>query len=94
MMKKIYETMLYDYNKHNFDSPIFRHHINHPILGNYCRDKNSRKLIIEGDEVVTDYIASMTDDYFIDLYDFLFGKDEYSKKIKYISYFYDYEKHN
>lgn len=93
MMEKIYKTMLYDYNKHNFDSPIFRHHINHPILGNYCRNKDNRKLVIEGNEVVTDYIASMTDDYFIDLYDFLFGKDEYSRKIKYISYFYDYEKH-
>ena len=35
--------------------------------------------------IVTDYIASMTDDYFIDLYGFLFPDS--SLRLSYIGYF-------
>ena len=37
------------------------------------------------DDIVVDYLASMTDDYFIDLYKYLFPKGKYS--IKYVPYF-------
>ena len=88
MMGRIYEKMIDDFTKHNFQSPIYKHHLNHPILGNYCRKSvSNRKIIISADEVVVDYIASMTDDYFIDLYVKLFGKDKFSKAIKYVPYF-------
>lgn len=88
MMGRIYEKMIDDFTKHNFQSPIYKHYLNHPILGNYCRKSvSNRKIIISADEVVVDYIASMTDDYFIDLYVKLFGKDKFSKAIKYVPYF-------
>ena len=37
------------------------------------------------DNIVVDYIASMTDDYFIDLYEYLFPHGKY--KVRYIGYF-------
>ena len=37
------------------------------------------------DDIVVDYIASMTDDYFIDLYEYLFPHGKY--KVRYIGYF-------
>lgn len=88
MMSRIYKKMLEDFQEHDFNSPIYQHHLNHPLLGNYCRkNRKDRKILIDADEVVVDYIASMTDDYFIDLYEWLFGKDELSKEVKYVSYF-------
>jgi dGTPase len=39
----------------------------------------------EVNQIVVDFIASMTDDYFVDLYEYLFPKSPYH--IKYISYF-------
>ena len=42
----------------------------------------------EPNQLVVDYIASMTDDYFIELYGFLFGDSEH--KLQYRGYFEDY----
>ena len=39
------------------------------------------------DDIVVDYIASMTDDYFIDLYAYLFPDDPFNQKVRYIPYF-------
>ena len=39
----------------------------------------------DDETVVCDYIASMTDDYFVDLFEYLFPKSRY--QIKYVSYF-------
>ena len=36
-------------------------------------------------EIVVDYLASMTDDYFIDLYNYLFPNGKY--KVDYVGYF-------
>jgi len=45
------------------------------------------KETIDPDDIVTDYIACMTDDYFIDLFAQLFPNDPLNREIKYISYF-------
>ena len=42
---------------------------------------------MRADDIVVDYIASMTDDYFIDLYHHLYGDDEIMKEVQYIDYF-------
>jgi dGTPase len=41
----------------------------------------------EADDAVVDYIASMTDDYFIDLFRRLYPRHELNKQIKYVEYF-------
>ncbi len=84
MMEAIYERLLSDLHQHNTDSVIYRHHIeyiqNHVryYADNDYEDNNA-------DDIVMDYIASMTDDYFVDLYKFLFPNGKY--KVEYIGYF-------
>ena len=81
MMFKLYDKLLSDLESGNRSSTIFKHHIE--MLESLKRDKP----YIEEDkhEIVVDYIASMTDDYFIDLYEHLFPKSPY--KIDYKGYF-------
>lgn len=83
MFEKIYAKLLSDLKNDLKTSPIFKHHIdfvnNANRFNGYKYIKNS-----DFDEIVVDYIASMTDDYFIDLYEYMFNADA---PIKYISYF-------
>lgn len=84
MMEELYERLLTDAISHNQDSVLYKHHIQ------YVNDitKHYSGVDYEGNEpndIVVDYIASMTDDYFVDLYKHLFpnGKHE----VKYKGYF-------
>lgn len=83
MMAKVYEKLLSDLKNSRFDSPIFTHHIDFVNKAHYKRDFPYEKTA--PDQIVTDYIASMTDDYFVDLYAFLFPEDK--TEIRYIGYF-------
>ena len=64
---------------------IFKHHID------YINTVHPKRDIPYGQEdphtIVIDYIASMTDNYFIDLHRFLFPESELS--VKYMGYFED-----
>ena len=83
MFERIYTKLLSDLKNDVKSSPVFKHHIdfvnNANRFNGYEYTKNS-----DFDEIVTDYIASMTDDYFIDLYEYIF---EEKSPVKYISYF-------
>lgn len=83
MMKEIYEKLLFDLENKNSNSPIFKHHIDYINRSHYTRDIPYEKT--EPNQLVTDYIASMTDDYFIDLYSYLFPESK--RKIEYKDYF-------
>ena len=83
MMRKIYEKMLCDLENKNTSSPIFTHHINYVNKAHYTRQSKYENE--EPNQIVVDYIASMTDDYFLDLYSYLFPKS--TIKIKYKGYF-------
>lgn len=83
MMGEMYEKLLSDLINGNTDSPIFSHHINYVNKAHYKRDIPYEQT--EPNQIVVDYIASMTDDYFIDLYAHLFP--ESSLKIVYRGYF-------
>lgn len=87
MMEKIYYHLKDDINYKNYSSPIFQHHLNHNILGNCYRNKKTRAIEALPDDIVVDYIASMTDDYFIDLHKYLFPSDKLYEKVHYMSYF-------
>lgn len=83
MMQELYEKLLEDLEKDNRTSPIFTHHIDFVNSAHYKREAPYGKT--ENNQIVTDYIASMTDDYFIDLYAYLFPESE--RKIIYKGYF-------
>lgn len=83
MMGEIYDQVLEDLRRGHRRSPIFTHHIDYV---NAMRRHN--EVPYGGDEpnqIVVDYIASMTDDYFIDLHHYLFPNSPY--KEEYLGYF-------
>lgn len=83
MMSEMYEKLLNDLILGDKSSPIFTHHIDYVNTAHYKRSVPYEQT--EPNLLVTDYIASMTDDYFIELYHHLFPKSE--KKIEYRGYF-------
>lgn len=87
LMKKLYVTLLDDIENRNFRSPVFQHYLNDYIMGENYRDKKSRKIIADPDDIVTDFIACMTDGYFIDVCAELHIDDDAMSMIKYHSYF-------
>ncbi len=83
MMAELYEKLLDDLKTGNKASPIFAHHISYVNEAHYKREIPYEET--EPNQIVVDYIASMTDDYFIDIYNHLFP--ESTKKIDYKGYF-------
>lgn len=83
MMSEMYEKLFADLVDGNTSSTIFTHHIDYINRSHYARtipyeEENKAQIVV-------DYIASMTDDYFVDLHEYLFPNSEY--KIEYKGYF-------
>jgi len=83
MMTEMYNKLSEDIITNNKKSPIFTHHIDYVNKAHYKRIIPYEET--QPNQIVVDYIASMTDDYFIDLYAYLFPKSE--RKIIYKGYF-------
>lgn len=83
MMTELYEKLLEDLKSARKSSPIFTHHIDYVNKAHYTRGIPYAQT--ESNQIVVDYIASMTDDYFIDLYAYLFPNSDL--KIVYKGYF-------
>ena len=82
MMEALYERFLADLKAGDKDSLIFRHHINLVNRAHYTREMPYEET--DPDTLVIDYIASMTDDYFVDTFQHLFP--EKAGSIDYIGY--------
>lgn len=81
----LYKKLLADLENGNKNSPVYKHHIDF-INGQRKYYHAGDYAETEKNLIVVDYIASMTDDYLVDLYEYLFpGK----KSIEYFSYFDD-----
>ena len=88
MFGRVYDRLLEDVQDGNEESPVFRHHIRliekitngntrgprHPDSRGEFYDIAPQYHNEEANRLVTDYIASMTDDYFIALYEELFDE--------------------
>ena len=83
MMRDIYERLLSDLQNSRLSSKIFTHHISYIDKPYYRRAMPYMET--EPNQIVVDYIASMTDDYFIDLHRYLFPLSPL--KLEYIGYF-------
>ena len=83
MMAKVYEKLLSDLKSKNLSSTIFTHHIDYVNKPYYKRDVPYMET--EANQIVVDYIASMTDDYFIELFKHLFPSS--TLELKYKGYF-------
>lgn len=84
MFREVYYKLLDDLRRGDMSSVIYKHHIDD--INKACR-YYKEWVYSEQDpnQIVVDYIASMTDDYFIDLYKFLFPDSK--RTIEYHSYF-------
>ena len=82
MFGRMYEKLVRQVKDGDRESPVFKHHIEPINSSFYHREK---PYIEESpDIIVTDYIAAMTDDYFVDLHRWLFPDKDV---IKYHGYF-------
>ena len=84
MFEAVYEKLLTDVLEDNRDSVVYKHHID------YIREQTKYYAVTDyatqkPDDIVVDYLAGMTDDYFIDLYHYLFPKGRYH--VDYVGYF-------
>ncbi|NLL93195.1 MAG: HD domain-containing protein [Clostridiales bacterium] len=79
MLHEVYYKLLDDAKRHNKNSYLYTHHIAYVNENNKYSIKSGDIPYEEGDanDLVIDYIASMTDDYFIDLYHQLFPSGKY-----------------
>lgn len=83
MLNMLYEKLYNDLVNKNTESYVFKHHIDYL---NQCFYKREKPYIeTEPNQIVTDYISSMTDDYFIDLFNETFPNSKY--KLNYKGYF-------
>ncbi len=85
IMQRMYYRLLADLKDGVKSSPIYRHHIDF-VMNNHYAGKTPY-IENEPNQIVVDYIASMTDDYCAELYDFLFPGDKFD--LKYHGYFED-----
>ena len=83
MMENVYGQLLDDLRQKNHASPIYKHHVL-PLL-----ESSDGYEKTEENQMVVDYIASMTDDYFIELHALLFPASDL--QLKYHGYFEDIE---
>ena len=83
MMAEIYEQLLEDLKSNNRRSPIFAQHIDYISAAHYKRE--TPYLCSEPNQIVVDYIASMTDDYFVDLHAYMFPNSPL--RVEYRGYF-------
>ena len=83
MMTDVYSQLLSDVKNGCKTSPVFTHHLAQVarLWGAHAEDYAKT----EANQLVVDYIASMTDDYFIELYEFLFPGTAHG--LKYRGYF-------
>lgn len=86
MFEELYHNLLGDVKKMDVDSIIYKHHIQDMMSykANYVKSTVDYSAE-EPNQIVVDYIASMTDDYFLDLYEYLFPQSKL--KVNYRSYF-------
>jgi dGTPase len=88
MMGRLYSVFKDDFTFRKYESPLFKHYLDNPAVQEFYQPKaNSLRFNKSPDEIVTDYIASMTDDYFVDVFRYKFPNNPLSKSIRYINYF-------
>ena len=87
MMEQLYHRICQDAAAHNRNSCLYRHHIASVLEKQRFYPAQSSYEESDPDDLTMDYIAAMTDDYFVDYYNYLFPKSRYC--ISYIGYFDD-----
>ena len=83
MMHRMYYQLLADLKAGKRSSPIYKHHVDFVLANHYAHSKPYMET--EPNQIVVDFIASMTDSYFIELHGYLFPNS--GLRVEYKSYF-------
>ena len=83
----LYEKLFEDLRKEDEASPVYFHFLRDPAMGKYYWDPKGKIITEYASDIVTDFIASMSDDYFIDVCKYLHLDDELVSKVRYYEYF-------
>lgn len=85
MFKELYYKLLKDVIAKDESSVVYRHHIAYLMEGMKYYSDSFNYTDEEPNQIVADYMSSMTDDYFVELHKLLFPDSKY--RIEYTSYF-------
>lgn len=85
MFHEMYDRLLSDMKKGDTNSIIYKHHVEFVQYNSSTYGYDRYFSTTSPEQMVVDFMASMTDDYFVDLFEYMFPKSPY--KINYISYF-------
>jgi len=85
MMEQMYEKIYNDAKSHNKHSALYRHHIQTILDKQQWYPTEQVYTDTDPDDLTVDFIAAMTDDYFVDYYCELFPDSPY--QIRYNGYF-------
>lgn len=86
MFGELYCELLKQAKNHDRKGILYRHHMSYVKENNwYNADEFAAYEATEPNQIVVDYLASMTDDYFIALYHYLFPKGTHD--VKFTGYF-------
>ena len=86
MFEELYDELLIQAENMDPESVFVRHHVNYvDRITKYVHVEHKPYRTNSADDMVVDYIASMTDDYFIDLHAYLFPDSPH--KVRYLGYF-------
>lgn len=94
LMEGLYAKLTEDVRNKAYTSPVFKHYLDDGIQGNFYRHREKCYVTANANDIVTDFIASMTDDYFIAICRYLHINDTLLKKLKYHGYFDEMTKHS
>ncbi len=83
MMERMFHAFVDDIKAGREESPVFRHYLKQPLL----RYEYKFELENRPEDIAVDFIASMTDDYFIDLFKHLYPNDPLNEEVHYRNYF-------
>lgn len=87
MMQELYYKLLADLKAGKRTSPVYEHHVDFVSANHYAAAEPY--IETEPNQIVVDYMASMTDDYCLELYKYLFPRSKID--IKYHGYFEELE---
>ena len=85
IMENLYLKLLDDLKAGKRSSPVYKHHVDFVTNNHYA--SGVPYLETDPNQIVVDYMASMTDSYCLELFEYMFPKS--SLKIKYFGYFED-----
>lgn len=87
MTEKMFDKFVADIQNENTHSLVYKHYLSDPVYeANYGARKNPR-MSASPEDIAVDFIASMTDDYFVSAFQLMFESDPLNDKIRFFGYF-------